>query len=174
MLLVSSLLLSLSRSHLCYLWLCFAAPCLLICLFLQLVTYIFSTVCISIYFITYLFIYLFTYVFAWRYWETTEMCIRIFNHLLIFQLKCHDIPAFSKNQQFILATWLKVRNFAGIGCICAINCEVIGFWRDFTGIMLRDCNLKCVRKFVDTLDILQAAINNTESFRRTTARWFVR
>jgi len=25
--------------------------------------------------------------------NTTEKCIRIFNHLLIFQLKCHDIPA---------------------------------------------------------------------------------
>jgi len=38
--------------------------------------------------------------------------------------------------------------------------------------MLRECNFKCVRKFVGTLDILQAAINTTESFIRATARWF--
>jgi len=50
---------SLSRSHRCYLWLCFAVPYLLICLFLQLFTYSFSTVCISVFsFIICLFIYL--------------------------------------------------------------------------------------------------------------------
>jgi len=58
-LLVSSLLLSLSLSHLCYLWLCFAVPSLLMCLFLQLFTYSFSTVCISGIHFYYMFIYLF-------------------------------------------------------------------------------------------------------------------
>ena len=90
-LLVSSLLLSLSRSHLCYLWLCFAVPFLLICLFLQFFTYSFSTVCIAVIFFYYMFIYLFACLEVLG--NTTKKCIRMFNHLHIFQLKCHDIPA---------------------------------------------------------------------------------
>lgn len=90
-LLVFSLLLSLSRSRLCYLWLCFAVPCLLICLFLQLFTCSFSTVCISVILSYYMFIYLFICLEVLG--KTTEKCIRIFKRLLNFQLKCHDIPA---------------------------------------------------------------------------------
>jgi len=101
-LLVSSLLLS--RSHLCYMWLCFAVPCLLICIFLQLFTYSFSTVCISVIFFYYMFIYLF----AWRYWKTQRKNASeystIYSFLSLNATIFPHVKYFPNSQQFILAT----------------------------------------------------------------------
>ena len=83
----------------------FRCSFLLMCLFLQLFTYSFSTVCVSVIFFYYMFVYLFICLEVLE--STTEKCIRIFNHLLIFSLNATLFPHvkyFPNNQQLILAT----------------------------------------------------------------------